>query len=568
MFRDLADRSPAAREVLQTLLSGFHATAEKKCRKALAADPDNIDLTFVMGYVRASQRNWDGAVETLSEVLRRIPDHADAHFTLGKVLVSLGRLPEAVDHFLAALAIKPDPDSAISVSTMLVDMGRLPEGIDTLRRAVAQAPDHADLHSTLIVRQILLPDLSLDEMHGEIDRWRQRHGRRLGGRPSAPIPANSPDPGRPLRIGYVSGYLSQYSPSGLWLQLLPILQRHDPRQVEISIYGDGIFDAARLGPAWPLARSWRSLDGLSDEDAARLIRDDGIDILVCLLGHTGGDRMGLFTYRAAPVQVSFHGMFTSGVAEMDYWLGDPVATPVDSAEKFDETLLRLPHLFCFAPIAGAPPVTPPPSIRQGGRITFGCFNQTAKISPSCVSAMAEVLKAVPDSVLVLKSRNEGPASGSARSALAARFAAAGIEPDRLRMLAQTPSQNEHLACYGNIDIALDSFPYSGCLTSYDALWMGVPVIALGGADRFVYRMSEAVLRTAGLDRLVADSPDDYVAKAVALAQAPTDLAALRDSLRHTVATSPLGDAEGFTRSLEAAYRRMWWTWCAHPAAAK
>jgi len=416
------------------------------------------------------------------------------------------------------------------------------------------------MHSNLLITQLLLPDLSLEAMYAEIRRWHDRHGyRRAGGEPLL----NHPDAARKLRVGYVSGYLRQLGSDSIWLQILPVLQNHDPDQVEIFIYGDCDFQQSQLGAAWPLAQAWRSLNGLSDSDAAALIRRDGIDVLVSLIGHTGRDRITAFVHRAAPVQVSFHGMITTGVEEMDYWLGDAIATPQESGERFDESLFRLPNLFCFAPIPDAPEVAPLPAHGRDGHVTFGCFNVRSKISPQAVEAMAMVLRQVPGSRLILKSRGNEYASRTDCEAITDLFVQHGIAAERIEMLPVTKTQQQHLASYNAIDIALDTFPYCGCLTTYDALWMGVPTVALTG-DRFVYRMSQAVLTTAGLGHLVAASRDEYVFKAVALAGDLEALAETRASLREAVLNSPLCDTVRFTGNLEAAYRHMWRDWCASP----
>ncbi|WP_161539630.1 O-linked N-acetylglucosamine transferase, SPINDLY family protein [Paramagnetospirillum kuznetsovii] len=550
-----------ADDIIQTMLSGFHSTAEKKCGKALRSDPDNLHLKFLLAVTRTSQKNWTGAVTVLQELLSRAPHHADSLFCLAKAQVELGRISEALDNFRAGLSIKPDMANALAVSNILFDLGRVTDGVEVLRWAVDRFPESADVHSALISRQLLCPDLSNETMSTEIERWRQRHG---ATRSNGIRLTNQRDPERKLKVGYVSSSLGYYAPFGLWLQMLPILEHHDPQAVEISLYGDARFNQAELGPVWPLVKSCRDLQGLSDEEAARLIRDDQIDILVCLIGHTGGDRIGIFTYRAAPIQINYDGLCSSGVDDMDYWLGDPVATPEASSEKFGESILRLPHLFCFGPITDAPPVSPPPHTHNGGQIVFGNFNLASKISPQCVNAMAAILKQTQDSILVLKSRDKGYIHDAARKAIIDQFIGEGILESRLKFLPPAPSQAEHLAQYSKIDIALDSFPYSGCLTTFDALWMGVPVIALGDGDRFISRMSKMLLHSANLDHLVAGDRNDYIAKAVALAQAPSRLADYRTSLRGTVTASPLCDIKAFTKSLEAAYRQIWQIWCSNP----
>jgi predicted O-linked N-acetylglucosamine transferase (SPINDLY family) len=531
--------------------------------KAIVLEPDYFEAYSNLGNALKDLGRPQKAASMYGRAIRLRPrfagTHADlalANSNLALACFAMGRLDDGISACRRSLALNPGAAAALDLLAWAhQEQGSPDRAVEASRRAVDADQGNAMLHSNLLLRMQLLPSVTTDAMYAEITRWRLRHGRSRGGDPCFPA---CREPDRRLRIAYVSGYLEQLGerPNALWLQVLPLLKSHDRNGFEIFVYGDCRFEQANLQPVWPLATAWRTLAGLDDEAAARIIRADGIDILICLIGHTARERMTLFTWRPAPVQINFHGMFSSGVADMDYWLTDACLSPFGSAERFDETVVRLPQMFVFAPLDWAPPVTPLPALEPDRGVTFGCFNQTAKISGQALCCFAAILRAVPGARLVLKSRNSGYGAGSVREIVRGRLEGLGITPDRVTFLPKTDSLVDHLACYGGIDIALDTFPYCGCLTTYDALWMGVPTVTVSG-DRFVYRMSQAVLETAGVEGLVAASPDEYVAKAVALAGDLDSLAALRASLRERVRASRLCDEVGYTRSFEAVLRAVW-----------
>jgi predicted O-linked N-acetylglucosamine transferase (SPINDLY family) len=273
----------------------------------------------------------------------------------------------------------------------------------------------------------------------------------------------------------------------------------------------------------------------------------------------------MFALKPAPVQVSWLGYpSTTGLAAIDWRISDAIVEPPGGADALSsERVMRLPDGFhCFQPPAEAPPVGPAPgnaSGGAGGRITFGSLNTFAKLSPATLRLWAQILAAVPTARLLLKdSRIHDPTTARHHRE---RFAAAGIDPARLDILPRAAGTAAHLAAYGRIDVALDPFPYNGTTTTCEALWMGVPVIALAG-DRHAARVGASLLHRVGLDDLVTADPDAYVAAAVALARDPAHIATLRGGLRARMQASPLCDGSAFARAMEAAYRAMWRAWCA------
>jgi len=355
-----------------------------------------------------------------------------------------------------------------------------------------------------------------------------------------------------LRIAYVSPDFYRHAVSQF---IAPVLEYHDREQVEVYCYAEVHHPDEVTARLQQQADVWRSSVGLSYEQLARMIHADGIDVLVDLAGHSHADRTRLkvFTWKPAPVQASYLGYFaTTGLTAMDYWISDTVAHPEDSVEQAVETIYRLPRCcVSYQPPREAPAVVP----RQGGdTLTFGCFNNIAKVGDEAIVCWSRILQALPDARLVLKAGQfaDPVVCQSTRE----RFAHCGIAPERLQLWSYTDSLAAHFALYGEIDIALDTLPRTGVTTTADALWMGVPVVTLAGS-RFIERLGASLLTTVGLEALIASSPEDYVATAVALARDPAQRSRLRTMLRDRLATSPLCDGHDLARHLETAYRCMW-----------
>ena len=306
-------------------------------------------------------------------------------------------------------------------------------------------------------------------------------------------------------------------------------------------------------------QDWRTVVGQSDETLARQIHDDGIDILIDLSGHFDSNRLPMFAWKPAPVQVSWLGYFaTTGVAAIDYLIADPWTLPETEEAYFTEKIWRLPETrLCFTPPDIDVEVSPLPALTNG-YVTFGCFNSLAKMNDDIVSLWSRVLASVPDSQLFLKAKQLK--DDSVRQNTIERFAAHGVDADRL-ILEGSESRARYLAAYHRVDIALDPFPYPGGTTSVESLWMGVPVLTLAG-ERFLSRQGVGIVMNAGLPEWIAADTDDYVSRAASHAGDLQRLAALRNKLRQQVLTSPIMDARRFAIHFEAVLRGMWRIWCA------
>jgi predicted O-linked N-acetylglucosamine transferase (SPINDLY family) len=432
----------------------------------------------------------------------------------------------------------------------LKDMGLLDESIAELRTALRLQPSYLDAHSNLLYTLHCHPGEEPASIFAEHVAWGRRYGDPLAGaiRPHG----NERAPERRLRIGYVS---PDFRSHVVGLFMLPILEAHDPAGFEVLCYGSGRAQDATTGRIRERA-AWRDIVGLGDAEAAELIRRDAVDLLVDLTGHTAGHRLLLFARKPAPVQVTYLGYpGTTGLAAMDYRITDAHADPPGLTDRlYTETLVRLPDTaWCYAPPPDAPAVGRGPAA-DGRALTFGSFNNLAKLTGTMLGLWAEILRAVPGSRLLLK--NAGFGSATARQRVRAALAAEGIEPKRVELRGPVLTPAGHLAAYAGVDIALDTYPYHGTTTTCEALYMGVPVVSLAGQTH-VSRVGASLLANVGLTELVASSPDEYVQRAVGLARDGRRLSALRGSLRGLLERSALMDAGRFTRHLEQAYRDMW-----------
>jgi predicted O-linked N-acetylglucosamine transferase (SPINDLY family) len=396
---------------------------------------------------------------------------------------------------------------------------------------------------------------TLFDAHRALD---ERYGRAVF-RPDAH--ANDRGAERRLRVGYVSPDFRSHSVAHF---LEPLLRRHDRNAVEVFCYAEVNWPDARTECFKQLADHWLLTVGMSDEEVAERIRRDRIDILVDLAGHTASghaakSRLLVFARKPAPVQMTWLGYpNTTGLKAIDYRMVDEVTDPVGEADAFaSETLVRLSGGFlCYGGDDGPPAPGPVPSLTTG-TVTFGSFNSPPKLSPATLDAWAQVLARLPEARLLLKGKPF--ADAATRALYHDRLAERGVGPERVELAPWLPEQ-AHLALYDRLDIALDPFPYNGTTTTCQALWMGVPVVALRG-DRHASRVGASLLTQIGLPELIADSIGAYVEIAVALAGDPARLADLRHSLRRRMLASSLCDAAGFARKTEHTYRTMWRRWC-------
>ena len=363
---------------------------------------------------------------------------------------------------------------------------------------------------------------------------------------------NERSPDKRLRLGLISADFHHQHPVNIFMQ--PVLARLNPQRIEVTVYFTGVSYDEQTRQARSRVAHWVECGNWPDAQLAKRIEADGIDILLDLAGHTSMNRASLFARRAAPVQVTFLGYpGSTGVPHMDWILGDAVVTPEGSEALYSERIWRLPGtVFCYAPEADYPY----PAYGQSHAerpLTFGSFNNVPKLTPRTLALWSRVLKAVPQSRLVLKApsfKDEG-----AVRAFKARFAAHGIAEDRLEFRGPV-GLNDMMAEYADIDIALDPVPYNGGTTTLQALWMGVPVVVQAGSH-FVSRMGASFMSAAGLSSWVAADDDGYVAVAVREAADRAGLLRLKQGLRERLKAVPAWQIDAYAAHWEDALRGIW-----------
>lgn len=522
--------------------------------RAAAIAPDNPGLAENLAGLLLAQGRMPEAIAAFERLLKLTPRAVQHWLNLAGALESQARITEAAAAYRQAIVLDPNRAAAFNgLGNALANLGQLDESVAAYRRAIALAPDYFEARSNLLMTMHSLDGVSAADILAEA----KAYGARFGAAPARTWP-NSRYPERPLRVGYI-GADFRVHPVGFFLER--VLAAHDPRQVEAVLYSDTRFADSQTARLRGCAAAWRDTVGKDDAEAMRMIGADRIDILIDLAGHTGWNRLAMFGHRAAPVQASWLGYFgTTGVQAIDYIVADAVVLPSGDEAVFTETPVRLPAPYlCWSPPMEDVAVAPFPGLASGAA-TFGCFNNRAKITAETVAVWAKILRRVEGSSLFLKSwslADEGNQDG-----LRAAFAGHGVAADRLTFEGLSP-RAEGLAAYNRVDVALDPFPFGGCTTTADTLWMGVPVITVAG-DRWSGRMSQTILKAVGLEDWVAPDLDAYVDLAVRAAGDLAALSPLRARLRERVASSPFCDGPRFTATLEAAYRQMWRGWCANP----
>lgn len=534
---------------------GQFKEAEKWCRRALEISPGYVYALNNLGLIYMEECMFELSLKQFREAVAVDPLFDAAWSNIGLVLAKMGRPHEALEVLDRITAVGRDSSTALAnMGYCLVHCGKPDEAVLTLRKALDMDPGMEAVHSGLLLAMNYSSNFSADDIFQESCRWDHSF---CSGVTTVPAFPNIPNKDRRLRIGYVSPDFRVHSVSFFCPSLF---EWHDRSEVEVFCYSNVSQPDEMTHRIKRLADVWRNVYGLADAAFADLIREDRIDILVDLAGHTSGNRLRAFALKPAPIQVTWLGYpGTSGLSAIDYRITDAIADPEGQADSVHvEQLVRLSHGFlCYTPPADAPEVALSP-VERNGYVTFGSFNRSAKISPKIANTWGEILRRVPHSRLVIKQMNFRE-QGSLEIFISF-LRNAGISLERIITLPYMASVAEHLGMYNSIDISLDTFPYNGTTTTCESLWMGVPVVTLLG-DRHASRVGASILAGLGMNEFVADSESNYVDAAVMLANDRERLRDLRYSLRRRIQASPLVDAKLFSRQMEEAYRRMWHKWC-------
>ncbi|MDT3734800.1 MAG: tetratricopeptide repeat protein [Denitratisoma sp.] len=510
----------AYRDLCRALYRGGHyETAEKTIEKGLSLNPNNADFHYYLGNLRMHEKQFERAIACYEKALALRPDYAEVHSNIGKALMELGRYEESIAWYRKALALDPD---AVGV-----------EAVDCLLFARSYQSDFT-------------PELYLAEA--------RRYGEMVMAKARRPYQRWTADPAaQVLRVGMVSAdFLSH--PVGYFLE--SVLAHLKSPRLELVAYPTVAEEDDLTARIKPCFSAWHPIDNLGDEAAARRILDDGIHILIDLSGHTSHNRLPVFAWKPAPLQVTWLGYFAStGVPGMDYLLADRISVPEPHQAHFTEKIWYLPDTrLCFTPPTAVEKLRPAMlPARRNGYLTFGCFQNLSKLNDGVLAVWGRIFKALPQARLRLRCKQmDDPA---AQEVLLKRFTRAGIASERVKISGPV-FREEYLAAHDEIDVILDTFPYPGGTTTCEALWMGVPTLTLAG-NTLLARQGASLLTCAGLQDWVAHDEAEYVEKAVALTSDLDRLAQLRAGLRDQVLASPLFDAPRFAANLETALHEMW-----------
>jgi predicted O-linked N-acetylglucosamine transferase (SPINDLY family) len=530
--------------------AGRYQEAEKAYQMALDVEPDSVTVLVNLGRVNRELGNQQESIDILHRALAIDPQLAEAHYNLANNYNDLFRQDAAEQSYRKALELSPQfAEAAVNLGSMLFSQGRrIEEAIHWYRKAWELRPDYDAAASNYLMALNYGSGLAPEYIYEQHAKW----GERFAGIGTFASRIRATTTDRPLKLGLVSGDFRNHSVAFF----IEALMRHHSRdKLQITCYANVSKPDSHTQTLREMAEYWCDIGQMTDDTAAARIAQDGIDILMDLSGHTGGNRLGVFARKPAPLQLTYLGYpNTTGLKAIDFRLVDAVTDPPDQPVYATEGVVRLPGIFiCYTPPQDAPKPQPE-TVEVNRPVTFGSFNSPGKISDDLLQTWVDLLARVPESRLFLKGMAFMDAGVSRR--LVDVFAAHGVARHRLEVRAWTRDITEHLALYHNIDIALDTYPYNGTTTTCEALWMGVPVVTLSGAMH-ASRVTHSILASIGKREWVASSAEDYVEIAVSLAQKVHVLRRERAAIRKATAASLLTDAVQHTANMQRLLTDLW-----------
>ncbi|HTB82138.1 MAG TPA: tetratricopeptide repeat protein [Candidatus Sulfotelmatobacter sp.] len=529
-------------------------------REATRLAPKETIFWLSHGTACRDAGKWDEAAESFQQAAQLSPTLPEAHTLLGQIFLAQQKMEPAREQFLETLRLKPDSAEAHhDLGRLCAEEGLHLEAAEYFRHALALKPA-PETASNLLFLLHYLTETEPAQHFTEHQRWAGWFEQPV--KESWQPHLNDADPGRRLRVGYVSPDLRDHPVVSF---IGPILRHHRREHVEVFAYAnvktqDAVSERLR---GW--TDQWRNIFGMAPANVADQVRRDGIDILIDLAGHTTDHSLPVFALKPAPVQITWIGYpNTTGLTAMDYRLTEPLSDPPGQTERWhSEELIRLPETFsCYEAPPESPAMGPLPALKNG-YVTFGSFNNFRKLSPPTIQLWARLLREMPTARLLLKSQGLG--RPGVQQWLYEQFVRAGIPATRLDLRGAGLPKDQHMGLYNQVDVCLDPFPYNGTTTTCDALWMGVPVVTLIGRTH-VARVGLSLVTNLGFPEWATNSENDYVTRCKELAGNLPELAAIRERLRQTMSQSPLCDAPRFIEHLESVYRKVWERRCRHQAA--
>ena len=535
--------------------SGHHQEAVKLLNKAVAAKPKLAQNHFILGGLYKHLSETDKAIACYKKCIVLKPDFMEAYNNLGLIYKSKKMFSDAISCFNNAL--KQQQDSSYTWSNLgnvLKETGQLDQALQALEKAFTIEPTFSAAYSNYLMALNYDSETDLESIFKKHTQWENHCSSELKAKR---FDFQKREVKSKLRIGYISPDFHTHSVAYF---IEPLLKAHNKENVElVGYYNNNVFDQtnARIQSYFD---SWVNIFNMPDSDAADKIFGDNIDILIDLAGHSANNTLAILYQKPAPIQVTWLGYpNTTGLSMVDYRITDSLADPEGITDSIhSETLLRLDNGFlCFEgdkniPIQNAIPYD------KNGYFTFGSFNNYVKVTPEVIEVWAQILNEVPKSKLILKSSQF--ADKDTKGRCIKLFKKQGVAKERLNLVAMLPNPNDHMSFYGELDLALDPFPYNGTTTTFEALWMGVPTLTLS-ANVHANRVGESILSRIGLGSFVSHSKEDYIKLAKLKSESLDELRVLRGSLRDSMIHSPLCDQQDFVQQMEHAYQHMWDKYC-------
>ncbi len=521
--------------------------------RAVGAGQQTAEVYYYLGTALWKCRRGNEAMGALRKSLAIRGDSFAANNSLGLALVTLGQVDEGIAVLRRAVELNPVASEPwVNLGNALRSAGRVEEALSCFRQAVAINDDPAGWDNVLFTLNYV-PGVDTGMIRAEHETWYRRvveaRVKALG---RVTTWSNVRDADKRLKVGFVSGDFNRHPVARF---LLPLIENLNRAAVEVFCYSNTAELDAQTDRFRSAADGWRDIRAAGNMQAAEMVRSDGVDILVDLSLHGEGNRLGVFALKPAPVQATWLGYAgTTGLPEVDYRITDGVMDPEEAGDVFVEKAARLSGCFwCYRPPDFAPDVSELPAAKNG-YVTFGCLNNFAKVNEGVIQVWAKVMGVVGSSRIMIHAPE-----GSSRENVMRTFGDAGVEGSRVKFAGFLPT-DRYLAEYSGIDVALDPFPFGGGTTTFDTLWMGVPVVTLTGKMP-AGRGGASILRHLGRGEWVAAGEEQYVTIAKGLAADVEGLALARAELREQLRRSGLVDEKGFAGEMGKTLRWMWGEFC-------
>ncbi|MBF0358576.1 MAG: tetratricopeptide repeat protein [Magnetococcales bacterium] len=531
---------------------GMAQEAGVNFKKAIAINTEFAEAYNSLGIAEKEQGKLEEAAYNFKKAVALRPDYADAYYNLGNNLKLQWKFDDAVESYQKAILIRPDySDAYNNLGATFFEQGKFEKALAKYQEGMMLKKDCSETHSNLILCIDMISSAETDLFQTEREKWAKLHAEPLQVNWSAF--SNRPDPGRKLRIGYVGSDFYRHSAAYIFG---PMLLNYNPNEFQLFCYAGNRVEDDITAKFKEKTSQWLRTNKLDDESLAKKIRDDKIDILVDLAGHTKGNRLLTFARKPAPIQIMGWG-YPHGtcMAAMDYIFADPIFIPQSERGKYTEEIVDLPCVIHLNPDIKFPEIKSPP-ILENGYITFGAFNRPEKYNQAVYIVWAEILQRIPAARLIIKTgKGYIPQQFEKMYSL---FQKKRISSERITIIGKT-STLDHLKSHNQIDIMLDPFPHNGGMTTLESLRMGVPVLTCEKKTRCP--TSASILHVLGLDEWRTNDENEYVERAVRFAGEINTLQTLRKNLRNQFDKSALGNSQAYVAAVEASYRKLWKRWC-------